>query len=42
MEGKGAECFAKIRSVIDTTVKNGQNVFAALKYLADIECVNST
>jgi transposase len=41
-EGKGAERFARIRSVIDTTVKNGQNVFAALKCLADIQCVNST
>jgi transposase len=29
-EGKGAERFARIRSVIDTAVKNGQNVFAAL------------
>jgi hypothetical protein len=41
-EGKGAERFARIRSVIDTTVKNGQNVFVALKCLAKIESVNST
>jgi hypothetical protein len=41
-EGKGAERFARIRSVIGTTVKNGQNVFAALERLAEIECVNST
>ncbi|MDR2679804.1 MAG: transposase, partial [Tannerella sp.] len=30
-EGKGAERFAGIRSVIDTTLKNGQDVFFALK-----------
>jgi hypothetical protein len=41
-EGKGAERFARIRSVIDTTVKNGQDVFAALECLAEIECVDST
>ncbi|MDR1182627.1 MAG: transposase, partial [Bacteroidales bacterium] len=41
-EGKSAERFARIRSVIDTTIKNGQDVFAALKCLADIQCVNST
>jgi transposase len=33
-EGKGADRFAKIRSVIDTTIKNGQNVYAALRALA--------
>jgi transposase len=32
----GAERFAKIRSVIDTTIKNSQNVFEALKLLANI------
>jgi transposase len=41
-EGKGADRFARIRSVIDTTIKNGQDVFTALKCLADIQCVNST
>jgi transposase len=41
-EGKGADRFARIRSIIDTTVKNGQDVFAALECLAEIECVNST
>jgi transposase len=33
-EGKGAERFARIRSIIDTTVKNGQDVFNALICLA--------
>ena len=33
-EGKGAERYAKIRSVIDTTIKNGQEVYAALFDLA--------
>jgi transposase len=32
----GAERFAKIRSVIDTTIKNSQNVFEALRLLANI------
>jgi transposase len=41
-EGKGAERFARIRSVIDTTIKNGQDVFTALICLAKIESVNST
>jgi transposase len=33
-EGKGADQYAGIRSVIDTTIKNGQEVFAALLCLA--------
>jgi transposase len=33
---KGAERFAKIRSVIDTTIKNSQNVLEALKLLANL------
>lgn len=33
----GAERFAKIRSVIDTTIKNAQNVFDALILLAKFE-----
>ncbi|MDR1103312.1 MAG: IS66 family transposase, partial [Tannerella sp.] len=41
-EGRGADRSAWIRSVIDTSVKNGQNVFTALKCLADIQCGNST
>jgi hypothetical protein len=41
-EGKGAERFARIRSVIDTTIKNGQDVFLALKCLANIQSANST
>jgi transposase len=32
--GKGADRYAKIRSVIDTTLKNGQDVFATLTCLA--------
>ena len=34
-EGKGADRYARIRSVIDTTVKNGQDVYAALMCMAD-------
>jgi transposase len=34
-EGKGADRYAKIRSVIDTAIKNGQNVYAALLDLAN-------
>jgi transposase len=41
-EGKGAERFARIRSVIDTTLKNRQDVFFALKCLANIQITNST
>jgi transposase/polyhydroxyalkanoate synthesis regulator phasin len=41
-EGKGAERFARLRSIIDTTIKNGQNVFFALKCLANIQFKNST
>jgi hypothetical protein len=41
-EGKGAARFARIRSVIDTTIKNGQDVFFALKCLANIQLKNST
>ena len=41
-EGKGAERFARIRSVIDTTIKNGQDVFCALHCLANIQVTNST
>jgi hypothetical protein len=41
-EGKGAERFAKVRSVIDTTLKNGSDVFFALKCLANIQIANIT
>ena len=34
-DGKGADRYAKIRSVIDTTIKNGQDVYAALIELAN-------
>jgi transposase len=33
-EGKGADRFARIRSVIDTTIKNGQEVYPTLLCLA--------
>ena len=33
--GKGADRYAKIRSVIDTTIKNGQDVYAALICLSN-------
>jgi transposase len=35
-EGKGADRFARIRSVIDTTIKNGQEVYPALLSLAKV------
>ena len=34
----GADCFAKLRTVIDTTIKNSQNVLNALANIAAIEC----
>jgi transposase len=34
-DGKGADRYAKIRSVIDTTIKNGQDVYCALVLLAN-------
>ena len=33
----GADCFAKLRTVIDTTIKNSQNVLNALANIAAIE-----
>jgi hypothetical protein len=33
--GKGADRYAKIRSVIDTTLKNGQDVYVALLCMAN-------
>jgi transposase len=36
-EGKGADRYAKIRSVIDTTIKNGQNVYTALVCMANCQ-----
>ncbi|MDR1203173.1 MAG: transposase [Tannerellaceae bacterium] len=41
-EGRGADRFARIRFVIDATIKNGQDVFSALKCFADIQWMNST
>ena len=40
-DGKGADRYAKIRSVIDTTVKNGQDVYAALVCLAKCRIVEA-
>jgi len=34
-DGKGADRYAKIRSVVDTTIKNGQDVYAAFMALAN-------
>jgi transposase len=34
-EGKGADRYAKIRSIIDTKIKNGQDVYSALISLAN-------
>jgi transposase len=36
-DGKGADRYAKIRSVIDTTIKNGQGVYAALICMANCQ-----
>lgn len=33
-EGKGADRFARLRSVIDTSIKNGQDVFSAFRAIA--------
>ena len=41
-EGKGAQRYAKIRSTIDTTIKNGQNVYAAMIALANRKIVRAT
>ena len=38
-EGKGADRYAKIRSVIDTTIKNGQEVYTALVCMANCRIV---
>jgi transposase len=38
-DGKGADRYAKIRSVIDTTIKNGQDVYAALVCLANCKII---
>ena len=38
-EGKGADRYAKIRSVVDTTIKNGQDVYAAFVELANYKIV---
>jgi transposase len=38
-EGKGAERYAKIRSVVDTTIKNGQDVYEAIIALANCKIV---
>ena len=38
-DGKGADRYAKIRSVIDTTIKNGQDVYAALVCMANCKIV---
>jgi hypothetical protein len=34
-DGKGADRFARIRSIIDTTIKNGQGIYPALRCLAN-------
>jgi transposase len=41
-DGKGADRYAKIRSVIDTTIKNGQDVFTALLCMAKCPAYNSS
>ena len=40
-EGKGAERYAKIRSVVDTTIKNGQEVYGAMLALANCKMAST-
>jgi hypothetical protein len=40
-EGKGSERFARIRSVIDTALKNDRDVFFALKCMANMQIQSS-
>jgi transposase len=40
-DGKGADRYAKIRSVIDTTIKNGQDVYTALVALANCKIIEA-
>jgi transposase len=40
-DGKGADRYAKIRSVIDTTIKNGQDVYTALVALANCKIIET-
>ena len=40
-EGKGADRYAKIRSVIDTAIKNGQDVYAVLLSLSKYQKIIS-
>ena len=41
-DGKGADRYAKIRSVIDTSIKNGLDVYTALLNLATSQIINTT
>jgi hypothetical protein len=41
-KGKSSERFARIRSIIDTTLKNRQDVFFALKCMANMQITNTT
>jgi transposase len=41
-KGKGADRYAKIRSIIDTTIKNGQDVYATLLCLANCKMLKTT
>ena len=38
-DGKGADRYAKIRSIIDTTIKNGQDIYTTLVCLANCKIV---
>jgi len=40
-QGKGADRYAKIRSVIDTSIKNGQDVYAALLSITKYQKITS-
>jgi transposase-like protein len=41
-DGKGADRYAKIRSVVDTAIKNGQDVYSALLNIAKLKVANYT
>ena len=38
---KAAQNFAKIRSIIDTTIKNGMNILQALELITKVEIQNN-
>ena len=41
IEGKGADRYAKIRSIIDTNIKNGEDVYSALLHLTQSQKIST-